>query len=365
MGRFSWRPWINTIMSQFQINSITDKSGTSGPVIAGVSTNNSTGCMIIPAGPTEHRGGRGRGIIAGGRNNPDSAAAEATIDMHEIATTGNAVDFGDLMQRNTGAKGGGCNGSATRAIFTGGFNPTPTSAVLTQIQYVVMSSGGGANDWGDLSTAKNGITPASNNTRGILVGGATPDYTAEISSISIQSLGNDSNFGSALEGAIRNAAAAQDGTRGLWGGGQGPSANYFTIVSYVFATSGSGTKFGELSANANSNAAVSSGIRGVWAGGNVPGVINTIEYVTIATEGNATDFGDLTVARRNLAGCTNRIRGTFSGGHPQSSGSGNNVNTIDFITIASTGNAQDFGDLTLIRRCSNAGGSDTHGGLIQ
>ena len=44
-------------MSQFQINSITDKSGTSGPVIAGVSTNNSTGCMIIPAGPTEHRGG--------------------------------------------------------------------------------------------------------------------------------------------------------------------------------------------------------------------------------------------------------------------------------------------------------------------
>ena len=29
------------------------------PMIAGVSTNNSTGCMIIPAGFTEHRGGRG------------------------------------------------------------------------------------------------------------------------------------------------------------------------------------------------------------------------------------------------------------------------------------------------------------------
>ena len=42
-------------MSQFKINSITDKSGTSGPVIAGVSTNNSTGCMIIPAGNTGRR----------------------------------------------------------------------------------------------------------------------------------------------------------------------------------------------------------------------------------------------------------------------------------------------------------------------
>ena len=42
-------------MSKFKINSITDKSGTSGPVISGVSTNNSTGCMIIPSGNTAKR----------------------------------------------------------------------------------------------------------------------------------------------------------------------------------------------------------------------------------------------------------------------------------------------------------------------
>ena len=353
-------------MSQFKINSITNKHGDFGPVISGVSTNNSTGCMIIPAGPTEHRGGRGRGIVGGGRNNPSPAVAELTIDMHEIATTGDAVDFGDLVDGNTGAKGG-C-GSATRAILAGGYDPSP-GGLTTQIQYVIMSSGGGANDWGDLAIAKNGIAPGSNDTRGILQGGATPDYTSEMSSINIQSLGNDSNFGSHLEGAIRNSSCAQNGTRGLFGGGQGPSANYFTIVSYVFSTTGSGTKFGNLSVDLNSNTAVSSGIRGVWAGGSSPTLSpltsNVIEYVTIATEGNATDFGDLTVARRNLSGNTNRIRGTFGGGHPQSSGSGNNTNTIDFITIASTGNAQDFGDLTVIRRCSNSGGSDAHGGLIQ
>ena len=349
-------------MSDLKVNNITSRDGNHGPIIAGVSTVSSTGFIIMPAGNTEIRGaGSGRGIVCGGRNNPSPAVAEVTIDMHEIATTGNAVDFGDLMGANTGAKGGGF-GSATRAILAGGYDPSP-GALVTQIQYIVMSSGGGANDFGDLRTAKNGITPGSNDTRGILQGGATPDYTSEMSSINIQSLGQDSSYGSALEGAIRNAACAQNGTRGLFGGGQGPSANYFSIVSYVFATSGSGTKFGELSDDPSANTAVSSGIRGVWAGGNAPGVINTIEYVTIATEGNATDFGDLTTARRNLSGNTNRIRGTFSGGHTASSGSGNNVNTIDFITIASTGDAQDFGDLTAVRRCSNAGGSDAHGGL--
>ena len=356
-------------MAEFKINSITDRSGYCGPVISGVSTNNSTGCMIIPAGPTEFRGGRGRGIVCGGRDNPSPAIAEVTIDMHEIATTGDAVDFGDLMGPNTGAKGGGGCGSATRAIIAGGYNPSPVSAVSTQIQYVVMSSQGGAIDWGDLAIAKNGLTPKSNSIRGVFQGGATPDYTSEMSSIDIHSLGLASNFGSHLEGAIRNAGCVQNGTRGLWGGGQGPTSNYFTIVSYEFATTGSGTKFGELLNNPSNIGSVSSGIRGVFAGGSTPDsaplAINTIQYVTISTEGNATDFGDLTEIRRNIAGNTNRIRGTFSGGHVQSSGSGNNRNIIDFITIASTGNAQDFGDLTVVRRSADSGGSDTHGGLVR
>ena len=222
---------------------------------------------------------------------------------------------------------------------------------------------------GDLAIAKNGLTPKSNSIRGVFQGGATPDYTSEMSSIDIQSLGNATNFGSHLEGAIRNAGCVQNGTRGLWGGGQGPTSNYFTIVSYEFATTGSGTKFGELLENPSNMAPVSSGIRGVLAGGATPDsaplAINTIQYITISTEGNATDFGDLTAARRNISGNTNRIRGTIAGGTTASSGSGNNVNTIDFITIASTGNAQDFGDLTVVRRSADSGGSDTHGGLVR
>ena len=34
--------------------------------------------------------------------------------------------------------------------------------------------------------------------------------------------------------------------------------------------------------------------RGVFAGGRAPITVNIIDYVTIASTGNATDFGDLT-----------------------------------------------------------------------
>ena len=50
-------------MSDLKINNITDRTGDSGPVIAGVSTVTGTGAFTVPVGPTEMRGGRGRGLI--------------------------------------------------------------------------------------------------------------------------------------------------------------------------------------------------------------------------------------------------------------------------------------------------------------
>jgi hypothetical protein len=84
-------------------------------------------------------------------------------------------------------------------------------------------------------------------------------------------------------------------------------------------------------------------------------VMNTIQYITIATTGNATDFGDLTVGRRQVSGCSSSLRGVFAGGF-------NGLNVIDYVTIASTGNATDFGDLTTGRGFSSAT-SSANGGL--
>jgi hypothetical protein len=97
--------------------------------------------------------------------------------------------------------------------------------------------------------------------------------------------------------------------------------------------------------------------RALFAGGAEP-TKNSISYVTIATTGNAVDFGDLTVARRYLGAAASSLRGVFAGGYNGS----DNTNVIDYITIASTGNATDFGDLTLVAQ-GLAGCSNAHGGL--
>ena len=106
-------------MSDFKINSIATKQGQHGPVIAGVSTVNSTGCMKIPSGPTENRGGRGRFVFSGGYY-PSPHPNVNTLNFVEIATTGDAVDFGDLSVSRTARQMGM---SGTRGLFGGGGFP--------------------------------------------------------------------------------------------------------------------------------------------------------------------------------------------------------------------------------------------------
>ena len=317
--------------------------------------------MIIPAGPTEHRGGRGRGLIAGGRNHP---VTFADIDMIEIGTAGNATDFGDLAQGNSSTSGGAS--STTRAIIAGGYEQ-PADAINSRLQYIILSSQGGAIDFGNLTEgARTALGMTSNNTRGLLYGGANPDYVSSFTEINLQSLGANSSFGNTFNSIpIRNVAGASNGTRAVFAGGDNADGNVFTIAFVLIASGGSPDKFGDLNDDLSGHDAVDSGIRGVFAGGKAPGVVDTIDYITIATEGNATDFGNLTVARRNVTGNSNSVRGTFSSGTTGGSGTGNNLNTIDYITIASAGNATDFGDLTNPKRVATGGGSDSHGGLTR
>jgi len=54
-------------------------------------------------------------------------------------------------------------------------------------------------------------------------------------------------------------------------------------------------------------AGFSSALRGCFAGGTDPGMSNIIDYITIASTGNATDFGDLTVARTYLGATSSNL----------------------------------------------------------
>ena len=235
------------------------------------------------------------------------------------------------------------------------------------MQYIIISSSGGANEFGDLRSTNTAHGGGSNNTRGLLYGGNNPDYLSSIVQFNLQSLGTDSDFGGVFEGtALRNVATATSPTRAVFGGGDTGSATSL-IAFREIASGGTVFKFGELTYAANGHERVSSSTRGVFAGGKAPSgplCVTNMDFVTIASEGNGQDFGDLTEGRRNISGNSNSIRGTFAGGTTAASGAGiGNVNTIDYITIASTGNATDFGDLLKAIRVSNMGGSDSHGGI--
>ena len=84
------------------------------------------------------------------------------------------------------------------------------------------------------------------------------------------------------------------------------------------------------------------GTRGLFAGkfddSNNQG---TIDYVTIASGGNATGYGDLQAGGSNFYGgiCASQTRWVYFGGNPHTS-------EMDFGEFANPGNSQDFGNLT-------------------
>ena len=166
--------------------------------------------------------------------------------------------------------------------------------------------------------------------------------------------------------ATPNLASAGDptpGARGLTGGGY--SSSKLDVIDYInISSTGNAIDFGNLSESRYSLTSVSSSTRGIWGGGGVhptsPNKTDRIDFVTIASTGNATDFGNLTVQRRSLAGCGNKTRGLFGGGYRPSPNT-DMVNFVDYITIASAGDANDFGDLTVARMFLSAAASSTRG----
>ena len=153
-------------MSDFRIDKITNRDGSAGTQIAGISTFSGTSGMQLPVGPTEYRGGRGRAVRCGGRIAP---ANRSEMDYVEIATTGNATDFGDL---STGAGSGGVMSSSTRGVVSLSWAPNVPSYSAV-MDYLTYSSSGGVSHFGDLITARGSLNTsvASNNTRGLVGGG--------------------------------------------------------------------------------------------------------------------------------------------------------------------------------------------------
>ena len=353
-------------MSDLKINNITNSSGDGGPVIAGVSTVSTSAFMIMPSGNTEIRGaGSGRGIIAGGAESLSSPyTISDRMQFITIASTGNAIDFGNLSLARYYVRG---TASSTRGVFAGGTYPSP--AVTNTIDYVIISSGGGANDFGDMSINRNGIAAFGNQTRGVLAGGYTTPTNTQTSLmefINIANVGTTSDFGT-LSVSREIMAGFASPTRGIIAGGAQAATitNLTADIQFVaLATGGDSQRFGELVRLRFRLPGASNSTRGLTFGGRYPGQVGVdeIDYITIATEGNAQDFGDLTAAVHESGALASSTRGINFGGE-SAPASGALFNTIDYVTIATTGNATDFGDLLATVGDDPAGCSDVHGGL--
>ena len=347
-------------MSDFRIDKITNRDGSAGTQIAGISTFSGTSGMVMPGGRTEYRGGRGRGIFIGGRIEPASTETN-TMEYIEIATTGNSVDWGDYL--NNIRSPGNC-ASTTRGVSMGGYSPTGSpSQYMSAIGYVTISSQGGVSNFGELTAGRGWTGSCNNETRGCNAGD-WGSQTNTIDFITIASTGNADNFGDLTKGR-QCTSCTQSPTRGIWSGGAiGPSPSFvaYNIIDYItIATRGNATDFGDTQAAAYGKTSTSSGTRAVIAEGNQhpSGNVNTISYVEIATLGNAADFGDLEAARAYLGSCSNKTRGVFNSGGVSPAA----TNVISYITFSTTGDATDFGD-TLNAKEQTSALSDTNGGLV-
>ena len=229
----------------------------------------------------------------------------------------------------------------TRGIIAGGRN---NGSGRNNIQFVNADSTGNFSDFGDLTETRRVPICFASQTLGHISGDISSGNT---DTITIASTGNATDKGIDMSGDRYNGAGISDSTRGIVAGGANPSGAFNTIEYITMTSSADFVDFGDLSQTKQSTGGCSSPVRGIIMGGFVnPARVNTIDYITISTLGNSSDFGDLLATRTpNQGVMSNAVRGLAFGGGAPGPVAGNQ-NTIEFITIATLGDALDFGDAT-------------------
>ena len=393
-------------MSQINIRNLSNENDDGSPEIVGVSTFSATSYFVPPKGSTVERpldcepgsirfntdtsnleyfrgntigwsqfelinpnlgGGTGSNTGVGARGIFFSGYVTGSdytnvVDFVTISTLGNAQDFGDASVKRLHQGGAS---SRTRGYMIGGRSPGSPNGTAS-IGTIVISSTGDSTDYGDLTQGARYIRAVSNSTRAVAnlgsIGGTGLQNVLEY--FNMDSTGSAVDFGD-LTNLHYTGATTQSSTRGFFQGGQNsPNSPYYTDMISAITTASLGTyqDWGDLlTQKSNQQAGFGNSTRGIDAGGAdqpYTGFMNTIQFYSVVTAGNAVNFGDLSTVHENITGTSDSTRGLIASG--QSSSSSHNV--IEFIQISTTGDAKDFGDLTVARMggeaCSNA-----HGGL--
>ena len=252
-----------------------------------------------------------------------------------------------------------------RGFYMLGYFGTPSASSGKRIDYINIQSQGNSIRFGDLTVNRYTMGAGANSTRGLFTGGyqdgLSPDTDVNaIEFITIATEGNAVDFGDRIQVGRAPACASND-TRCVMASAFTPAGYQDTIDFVTIASIGNASDFGDLStARAGMSMSCNSTTRGIFNGGYQPAPstirVNNMEFITFATTGNSQDFGDLTDDSQSTFGGTasSSTRGLIGLGyvHPAV------VNSVDFCTIATLGNAQDFGDLSAAKQtygsCSNS-----------
>ena len=228
-----------------------------------------------------------------------------------------------------------------RALSMGGLIPGYTDG----IEYLAIGVLGSAADFGELSEGTSYGSACSNGSRALITGDTS--LSPQTQYVTISTVSDSVGFADLAEERI-NTVAMSDGNRAVWSGGSDLPVYRNNIDYLTFANDATGLDFGDISLNAYNGGGLSDGNRGVhFFGYTQPAnaVNATLEYMALGVIANAVDFGDSTQARYGGSGASDGSRGVWMGGY----GAPLDVNTIDYINISTIGNAIDFGNLVAQR----------------
>ena len=300
----------------------------------------------------------GRAVILGGNKNPSSVATSA-IGAFNITSGGKETIFGDLVN---GSNAGSGVGSRTRGV-----NTASTSPVSNTLTYVTIPSLGDSIVFGDLvEVSYRSGGSSSSDTRGLIFGGrgAPGNCHNVIQYLQIQTTGNALDFGDLVTTGEQTMASSPTRGVGIGGYGVGPSApsgGRLTECQFVTThTLGNAFEFANLQAVRNDANGCGNNVRGVFlGGGGSPAQTDAITFVEHASLGRPTDFGNLQSIGQSHACTSNKIRAVKTNGSTTPGGS---VNRIEYVNIATGGDAVEFGDATYAG-ASSAAHCNAQGGL--
>ncbi len=288
-------------ISQLENVTLTSEVGTIGDIVVGVGTS-----VIISSASTVTVGTVESVSIGTHFSPPVGGIEERGEDfiegMMRFNTDLNTMEFyngNEWRQFNYQSDIRNSPGSRGRAVHGGGADPSPSS-YTSFMSVIEMATQGNATDFGNLLKAGQGHAGCSSEIRGLFGGRKTPSANPDddIEYFTIASGGQTIFFGNMSSGR-RLGAAFSSSTRGIWAAGITPSR--VNVIDYVeISTLGDSVDFGDTMNITATMCGCSSPTRGIFCSGRITSPttvwMSRVEEVTIAAKGNSVEFGDLTVA---------------------------------------------------------------------